>query len=210
MYDILVVAIHKETLSKYANIATATGLDLKFLEVETFSTIRSVIKHERNTTAIADIGSSITKFYIVESGIVRKSNIINIGSAKMLTSFRGDENATNPNGEVNGSAARLLRETMIDGKQIPIDLTRIVNQVKKAIIEYQKNSKRSVSEVVFTGGGALFKDIKPYLKEQLSADILEADPFSKVANPAFLDAPLKEAGPEFAVAVGIALRGLRP
>jgi len=208
-YEILVVAIHKQTLNKYANIASAVGLDLKFLEVETFSTIRSVIKHERNTTAIVDIGSSITKFYIVDSGIVRKSNIINIGSAKMLSAFRGGESAANPNGDVNGSAARLLRESMSNGKNIPIDLTRIINQVKKAVIEYQKDNKKNVPEMVFTGGGALFKDIMPYVKQQLSMNVVAADPFSKVSNPAFLDIPLKEAGPEFAVAVGAALRGLK-
>jgi Tfp pilus assembly PilM family ATPase len=208
-YDILVVAIHKETLNKYANIAYILGLELKFLEVETFSTIRSVVKHERNTTAIVDIGSSITKFYIVESGIVRTSNIINIGSSKMLGSFRESEKAAAQGAEVNGEAAKLLRESMIDKKNIPLDLSRIINQVRKAIVEYQKNTSRNVIDVVFTGGGSLFKDIIPYVKQELAVNVKEADPFSKVSNPAFLDEPLKEAGPEFAVAVGVALRGLK-
>lgn len=208
-YDILVVAIHKETLNKYSNIALALNLDLKFLEVETFSTIRSVIKHERNTTAIIDVGSSITKFYIVESGIVRKSNIINIGSAKMFSSFKGNEKALNTSGDVNGEAARLLRESIVDEKNIPMDLTRIINQVKRAIIEYQNNNNKDVLEVVFTGGNSILKSSMPYVKKELSLDIMEADPFSKVSNPAFLDASLKEAGPEFAVAIGVALRGLK-
>lgn len=207
--NILVVAIHKETLNKYSNIALASGLELKFLEVETFSTIRSVIKHERSTTAIIDIGSSITKFYIVDSGIIKKSNIINIGFSKMLSSFRGKEKPVNASGEVNGEAAKLLRETMVDTKNIPMDLTRIINEVKKAIIEYQKTNKQDVPEVVFTGGGTILKDLMSYVQEQLSVDIIESDPFSKVYNSAFLDAPLKEAGPEFAVAVGVALRGLK-
>jgi type IV pilus assembly protein PilM len=208
-YDILVVAIHKETLNKYSDIAVAARLNLKFLEVETFSTIRSVIRHERNTTAIIDIGSSITKFYIVESGIVRESNIINIGSSKMLSEFRGKENKTSLSGEVNGSAARLLRETMIEGKNIPIDLIRIISQVKKAIIQYQKKNNKDIPEVVVTGGGSLLKNLIPYVKKELAAEIIEADPFSKVSNPVFLDGPLKEAGPEFSVAVGGALRGLK-
>ncbi len=208
-YDILVVAIHKETLNKYANISSMLGLELKFLEVETFSTIRSVIKHERNTTAIVDIGSSITKFYIVESGIIRKSNIINIGSSKMLKHFRGNEKAASPSGEVNGEAARLLRENIVKDNDIPVDLVRIVNQVRKAIVEYQKTTNRNVVDVVFTGGGALFKDILPYVEKELAVNVQEADPFSKVSNPAFLDEPLREAGPEFAVAVGVALRGLK-
>lgn len=208
-HNILVVAIHRETLNKYSNIATSSALELKFLEVETFSTIRSVIKHERNTTAIVDIGSAITKFYIIESGIVRDSNIINIGSAKMLSSYRGVEKASTTAGEVNGEAAKLLRERMIDDKNIPIDLVRIISEVKKAIIKYQKKNMKDVPEVVFTGGGSIFKNLIPFVKRELSVNIVEADPFSKVSNPAFLDASLKEAGPEFAVAVGVALRGLK-
>jgi type IV pilus assembly protein PilM len=208
-YNILVVAIHKETLNKYSNIAANAELDLKFLEVETFSTIRSVIKHERNTTAIVDIGAAITKFYIVESGIVRESNIINIGSSKMLSAYRGGEKTASAAGEVNGEAAKLLRETMVDNKSIPIDFTRIISEIKKGIIQYQKTNKKDVPEIIFTGGGSIFKDLSSYVKKELSVDVLKADPFSKVSNPAFLDIPLKEAGPEFAVAVGVALRGLR-
>ena len=36
-----------------------------------------------------------------------------------------------------------------------------------------------------------------------------ADPFSKVESPAFLSHVLKQAGPEFSVAVGLALRKLQ-
>ena len=208
-HNILVVAIHKQTLNKYSNIALAAELDLKFLEVETFSTIRSVIKHERNTTAIIDVGSSITKFYIVDSGIVRKSNIINIGSSKMLSSYRIGQKNRNASGEINNESVRLLRESMVDGKNIPIDLTRIINEVRKAIVEYQKTNKQDVPEVIFTGGSSIFKDVMGYVKKELATEVYESDPFSKVSNPAFLDIPLKEAGPEFAVAVGVALRGLK-
>ncbi|PID83466.1 hypothetical protein CSB11_01605 [Candidatus Campbellbacteria bacterium] len=212
-YDILVVAIHKETINKYANIATNTGLTLKFLEIETFATIRSVVKHERNTTAIVDIGSSITKFYIVEKGVVKKSHVINIGYTKSLK----ESEATPENPEekvsvgsgVSGNAAKLLRETIVDGNSIPLDITRIISNVKKAILEYQRDTKSDVPEVVFTGGGSLFDHIISYVEKELSVKVLKADPFSKVQSPAFLDDALRDAGPEFAVAIGIALRGLR-
>lgn len=212
-YDILVVAIHKETINKYSNIATNASLKLKFLEIETFSTIRSVIRHERNTTAIVDIGSSMTKFYIVESGIIKKSNIINIGYTKALK----ESNATPNNPEekisvqngVSENSVKLLRETIVDGNSIPLDIQRIVGRVKKSILEYQKETKSDVSEVVFTGGGSLFDHIIGYVEKELAVVAVKSDPFSKVKSPVFLDDALKEAGPEFAVAVGIALRGLK-
>jgi len=39
--------------------------------------------------------------------------------------------------------------------------------------------------------------------------VVMADPFSKVEFPAFLENVLKEAGPSFAVAIGLALRRLQ-
>jgi len=140
-YHILVVAIHKETLNKYSKIASSLGLNIKFLEVETFSTIRSIVKHHRNTVAIVDIGAAITKFYIVEAGVIRKSSVINIGSAKMLDFF-GVNSKTKPSVDVAGEAAQLMREHAghvadITSK-IPTDLIRIVNEIKKIVVEYQK------------------------------------------------------------------------
>ncbi len=209
-HNILVVAIHKETLNKYANIASKLDLNLSFLEVETFSTIRSVIKHERNSVAIVDIGAIITKFYVVERGIIRKSNIINIGFSNVLSRFRVEQDSkTAFKGDVNGEAAKLLREDIKKNDNVPIDLIRIIEQIKKAIVDYQTKTNRTIQDVVFTGGGAMFQDMLPYVKKELSVNVMEADPFSKVYNPAFLDDALREAGPEFAVAVGVALRGLR-
>jgi Tfp pilus assembly PilM family ATPase len=39
--------------------------------------------------------------------------------------------------------------------------------------------------------------------------VVVADPFSKVAYPAFLEDTLKEAGPSFAVAIGVALKAFQ-
>jgi Tfp pilus assembly PilM family ATPase len=53
------------------------------------------------------------------------------------------------------------------------------------------------------------KEILPYAQERLGAEVLIAHPFEKVEAPAFLIDVLKEVGPEFAVAVGVALRQIQ-
>jgi type IV pilus assembly protein PilM len=208
--DIIVIAIHKETLNKYVNIASALKLNLKFLEIETFSSIRSVVKYERDTTAIVDIGSSMTKFYIVENGVIRKSHIINIGSFNMLKIFTADnvENIKSAKNGLIGESAKLLRNELKLQSKLPVDLIRIVNEIKKAIVSYQKENSKDINNIVFTGGGSIFEEVLPYVKKELSINIEIADPFSKVDNPAFLDNALRDTGPEFAVAVGLGLRGL--
>ncbi len=208
-YDIVIVAVHKDTLNKYMFILSELRLEVKFMEIETFSTIRAVIKHEKNTTAIIDIGPAITKFYIVENGIVKKSHIINIGFSKTLSHFNNENKSINSKKGINDRAMSLFREEITDIKNIPIDLTRITQEIKKVILNYQKKTGSNVSEAVITGGGVLFKNIIPHLSEELTLNVTIADPFQKVLNPVYLDEPLKEAGPEFAVAVGLALRGLR-
>ncbi len=212
-YHILIVAIHKETLKKYYKIASIIGLSIKFLEVETFSTIRSIVKHHSNTVVIIDIGASITKFYIVESGIVRKSTVINIGSAKMFNFFGIDANNESAFNSI-GNTAKLMRENdshnnLDISTKIPTDLVRIINEVKKNIIEYQKTNNEDITEIVLTGGGILAGVIVDYFKSEFSVNVVVGDPFSKVENPAFLDKALHDAGATFSVAVGIALRGLK-
>jgi Tfp pilus assembly PilM family ATPase len=131
-------------------------LKLKFLEIETFSTIRSTVRYERDTTAVVDIGSAMTKFYIVKNGIVRKSHIINIGSANMLAIFKGEAKNNTPVAANNGLIAesvKLLREEIGTGQlNIPLDLTRIVSEIKKAIISYQHKNSEDINNIVFTGG----------------------------------------------------------
>jgi Tfp pilus assembly PilM family ATPase len=62
---------------------------------------------------------------------------------------------------------------------------------------------------VLTGGGATLKGLKELMQGKIQTEIRMADPFGKTAAPAFLEKILKEAGPEFAVAVGLALRRLQ-
>jgi Tfp pilus assembly PilM family ATPase len=209
-YDVIVIAVHKETLNKYMNIAQSLNLKVKFLEVETFSTIRSVVKYERDTAAIVDIGSVLTKFYIVENGIIRKSHIINIGSSNMLDIFQGQkiEKKHAVQDGLIGESVKLLREKLGDTKQLPTDLIRITNEVKKAILNYQKENGKDINAVIFTGGGSVFEQVLPYVKEQLSVPVEISDPFSKVNKPVFLEQALQKTGPEFAVAIGLCLRGL--
>jgi Tfp pilus assembly PilM family ATPase len=68
---------------------------------------------------------------------------------------------------------------------------------------------QSLSELVLTGGGAGLKGMQTFAQDKITTPLRLADPFAKTQAPAFLEAILKEAGPEFSVAVGLALRRLQ-
>ena len=62
--------------------------------------------------------------------------------------------------------------------------------------------------MVLGGGSALLPGLSEYLKENLKQEIEFVDPFHSIFYPPVLEDTLKEMGPAYSVAVGMALRGL--
>jgi Tfp pilus assembly PilM family ATPase len=59
------------------------------------------------------------------------------------------------------------------------------------------------------GGGSALKGIVDVAKQNFQTEVDSGNPFSKVVAPIFLEKVLRETGPQFAVAVGVALRRLQ-
>ncbi len=85
----------------------------------------------------------------------------------------------------------------------------ICPEVKRFGAEYRRKDGRSVGKVVLIGGGAMLKGITNVAIKNFGIETVTGDSFSKAEYPAFLHGVLKEAGPTFSIAMGIALRGLQ-
>ena len=71
--EVLIVALHNETIARYKEIITKTALEASFFEIEIFSTMRSILDQEVSPILIVDMGATNTKLYIVERGVLRSS-----------------------------------------------------------------------------------------------------------------------------------------
>src|SRR5262249_17063019 len=67
--EVLLVAIHNDTISKFRSIAQDAGLNVKFFEIEVFSAVRAALDHGIAPIAVVDMGAATTKFYVVERGV---------------------------------------------------------------------------------------------------------------------------------------------
>lgn len=90
-----------------------------------------------------------------------------------------------------------------------LTLDYIFSEIGRVLLNYQKKTGKNVSKVFLTGGGVLLKGLKEKAEASFNAPVAMADPFSKVEFPAFLEDILRQAGPSFAVAIGLALRRLQ-
>jgi type IV pilus assembly protein PilM len=206
---VLVVAVHNDELKLLEGVVQGANLAATFYEIEIFSTIRSVVDEQVLPVLVLDIGASATKVYVVEHGVVAFSHNIpqggqdvtrNIATAHGL-SIAQAETAKKEHGFGNGNAG-------YDRSSIETIFSRIFDEARRVIAQYETVNQKSISGIVLTGGGGVTKDLGAYAKNFFSIPITIADPFKKAEAPAFMRTVLADIGPEFAVAVGLALRKL--
>jgi len=208
--NILIVAIHKDTISKYQEIVSQSGLQASFFEIEIFSTIRSSLDRGITPVMLIDFGVSTTKLYVVEAGVVKSSHSVNKGSQDITQAIARSSNISNKEAEEIKKSVGVTRS--IDGNDT-VDagsavLEFIIAEAQRVMFSYERVNKRPVTKIVFVGGGSLLKGLSEFATKRFNIEVTVADPFRKVETPAFLAPILKEAGPEFAVAIGTALRKL--
>jgi type IV pilus assembly protein PilM len=207
---VLLSAIHNDAINRYESLAKGASLGLISEEIELFSTIRSVVSQKDTTVAIIDLGAGSTKLYIVHKGVIGKTHSVLFSGvastdavAKELNvSFREAEEIKRSHGlRSQGDDTRVQ-------KAMTSVLDRGLREIHRVMHEYERVEEHEIEKVILSGSGALTAGLVVYASDLFARPVVTADPFSKVAYPAFLEDTLKEAGPSFAVAVGAALRGL--
>ena len=208
--DVLLVAIHNDTLNKYQTAAQGAAVTPTFYEIETFSTARSTLVQDVSPAMIVDIGAASTKMYIVEFGIVQVSHAVPKGSQDITLALSKSLTLSIPEAETRKREQGLsTADGTATDESISLSLDYLLTEAAHVLLAYQKRSNKVVSKVVLSGGGSAMKGVMEYAKKFIDAPIELANPFAKTETPAFIEDALKNAGPTFAVAVGLALRKLQ-
>ncbi|MEN9582771.1 MAG: hypothetical protein RL641_725 [Candidatus Parcubacteria bacterium] len=212
--EILIAAIHNDTIAKYQSIVKTAKLHTSFFEIEIFSTMRAVLGHEMGTVLIVDFGASKVKLSIVDFGVVRQFHVVMRGSqditANIATSLqmpftKAEEmkRTFDMRGTGGDIATQNMRET------IKLSFDYIFNEIESVILAYERRFNRVIGKVILVGGGSLIKGFFEAAEARFQVEVVYGNAFQKVQAPAFLEGILAETGPEFAVAVGLALRKLQ-
>jgi len=209
--NVLVVATQNDAIAKYRSIASEISLPVSFFEIEIFSSIRANFEHELSPVLLIDFGASRTKLSIVEFGMVKSYHTIERGGADISLSistslgipFFEAEKMKKEFGLFENPTEKSLSDI------IKIHIDYIFSETNNVLLGYEKKYNRAISKVIFSGGGSLLKGLKEVAANNFRAEIEIGHPFSKVNAPAFLGKVLETMDPEFAVALGLALRKLQ-
>ena len=209
--NVLVAAVRNEVVNKYNNVSESLGIFKQTAyEIETFSSVRGSFRHELAPVMMIDFGASGLRMSIIEHGVVRKFRAINRGSAYLTSSIQKSLEIAFEEAEV------LKREVGLNAGHTNEKVYNIINtgvnyifsEIQNVIFDFEKEYKKPISKIILTGGGARLVDFKDQLESRYNITTTYANPFAKALSPDFLDGVLEEAGPEFAIALGLALQGL--
>ncbi len=211
--EVLLVAIHNDTISKFKSIIAGASLALAFFEIEVFSAVRAALDHGLAPIAVVDMGAATTKFYVVERGLIHESHIINHGGQDLTLAVSRSLGITVMQAEERKRKIGLSKnDPAADAnltKSLELSLGTLTSEVSRTMVAYEQRTNQTLSTLVATGGGAALKGFKEFAQTKIASEVRLADPFGKTQTPAFLEKILKETGPEFSVAVGLALRRLQ-
>jgi type IV pilus assembly protein PilM len=208
---VILAAVPKEVLNKYKKFISEAGLAVAAFEIELFSSIRAVMSRERGSVLMVDFGATSTKMALLDKGIVRANHSIEKGMQNVTLALSeslgiGFERAEILKREVGLSSRAEHQETMkVMGPLIDYKLI----EVERFVVGYTRKHKGSVSKIFLAGGGALLPGLSDYMVKKFGVEVLISSPFARLEYPAFFQPVLKEIGPSFSVAVGLALRGLK-
>ncbi len=199
--EVLLVAIHNDTLNTYKTLAQAAGITVEFYEIEIFSAIRSSLGHGVAPVLVVDLGAATTKMYVVERGVVRFTHLVTLGGQQMTEvlgrtlnwEFEKAERIKRERGLVDSSAYSTDENDKIKTALLST-LARVFSEVNRVLLSYGQRYNKNVSHVVLTGGGASLPGLAEQAKASLSADVTVADPFARTEAPAFLSEVLRDIG----------------
>lgn len=214
--EVLLAAIHNDTVRSYQTVASSAGLSVQFFEIEIFSTIRSSIGHGVAPVLVIDLGASTTKMYVVERGVVRMTHLQTVGGQQMTEhlarslgwEFDHAERVKREHGLLDSAAYSVDENERIKASLLST-LSRVFSEANRVLLSYGKRYNKAVPKIILSGGGASLPGLEAAARSELQAEVSIAHPFARTEAPAFLGDVLASIGPSFSVAVGLTLRGLR-
>ncbi len=214
-FKVLLVAVPNEVIEQYKNIAKMAGLELFALEAEVFGLLRSVVKNEENPVAIVDIGAQTSTCSIIDKNVLKNSHSFDLSGneltdvvAKSLSvDYPTAEKLKEKYGVLLEQTAESLGEEHTREILLPF-IDAILKEIDGVCNEFTRIEKKQVNKIILAGASALLPGLADYSREYLKKEIEIANPFADIFCPPILEKKLKRMGPLYAIAVGVAMRGL--
>ncbi len=209
---VLLIAIPKELIDKFRRISEGAGLKLHALEIETFSAARAIVGNDATPGAIINIGHQTTSLVITDQAKGRLSQSFNRGSSELTLALERGLGISRERAEElkkDIGLSERIEEQEISSIIAPLLETQIT-EIERTISIYNRHAQRKVQKIILIGDGSSLKGLVNLVSNRLGIEVTRGNPFTRIVTPPLLQPVLRNIGPNFAVAVGLALREITP
>jgi len=205
-HNVLLVAVPKEVISQYEDIARYAGLELVALEAEVFGSIRSSLKDEEEPVVLLDIGSQTTTVSVVYKEVLWISHSIDTGGNSFTERIARVLSIDYRQGEEEKFAKGI--HVVAGNVQVLLPIVDLLlAEIRKSIDSFHPHDKKQVQKIMLGGGAASLLGLREYIEKQMDKKTELINPFRHILYPPILEDAMKDMGPSYAVAVGMGLRG---
>jgi type IV pilus assembly protein PilM len=209
--EVLVAVTRNDAIANYEEIIKRSPIGRDSYEIEIFSTLRSSLHREIAPVMVVDFGASGTRVAIVEYGVVRRFSSFNRGGAYISESLAHSFSIPFDQAEQIKKMIGLYPSTPDQERAHQIILTSmnfLFQEIKTVMMQFEREEQHPIDKIILVGGGANMKGCLERMHQEFKVPVERSHAFSKTSAPAQLRDLLIEAGPEFACAVGLALRNV--
>jgi type IV pilus assembly protein PilM len=206
---VLLVSVPTEVVKQYNTIANSLGLEFSSMEAEIFSLIRALSEMNK-IISIIDIGAKTTSCSIIEGKELKISRTFDLSEDEFVQIISKSLRITLDQAEELKKMYGILPTENKIGKEVREILIPLINSLFKdfeqTFINFENVEGKKIEKIILTGGTANLPGLLQYFQNNFKIEVEIANPFKKIYYPPILEETLKEIGPSFSIAVGLALR----
>ncbi|OIN89551.1 hypothetical protein AUJ59_01310 [Candidatus Beckwithbacteria bacterium CG1_02_47_37] len=208
---VLLIAVPKERLNRVTALLDSAGLIPHNLETELFS-LKRVLAEPNRYQLLLLLSHKTTDMMVVYKGEPVMMHSLPGGGLGLTRSLVTEMNLSEMQAEQYKHTYG-LRADLLEGKVAAVLqplMNELVSQINKTYVYLNEQGyKKNPEQIILAGGGALLPGLTGFLVEKLNTEVVVADPFKQfVKDELFHQLVTNEANPQWAVAAGLAIKGL--
>lgn len=206
---VMIIAGNKGKIARTMEMFGYADLEVQALETATVAIARSLAMPTDPLVMVLDIGATTTEIAIVDKGILMQTRSFPLAGIAMTRAV------SQTLGLETDQAEQFKQKFGLSQDKLEGQVYKVIEPVLKNILEeairsakfYQEQFGQSVGRVVLTGGTSRLPLVGEYIKSATGMEVVPGNPWANVSFQTNYSDKLNEIGPEFATAVGLAMRG---
>ncbi len=205
---VMIIAATKNKVNQMIELLTQAGLNVLALETSTVALARSLSLPNVPVAMILDIGITTTDIAVVDGGVLAQTRSFPLAGFGMTRAI--SQNLSLDMEQAEQFKRRFgFSKDKLEGqvyRSIEPIFRDILEEASRSASFFEEVSGKKIERIILTGGSSRLPLMAEFVKSHLNVDVSFGNPWANVSHKSSQGDKINEVAPEFATAVGLAMR----